>query len=258
MTVISRKVHNYNNPSSNNASDTESLNLGSTAASDSESLHSEPTTSRQVRLANVVLKADDVISSRAIALGKRKQRRYLNRSILQTLNEEEEDATGYVKLADKHKTPLTRLLEDETALHFWNDFIHKSEEEQEEFLKNSNSGHKKEVLENPKINTLYFRISSKIRRMLKIKRKLPIDLLQKIETDLLDFFTSSSTGEGVYILTPNSSFERLLLHGISQYHGLTSLSVVMDGTRSVEVYKTKSDWAPNDMSFCKFVEELRR
>ncbi|XP_018322634.1 R3H domain-containing protein 4 isoform X2 [Agrilus planipennis] len=224
MTVISRKVHNYNNPSSNNASDTESLNLGSTAASDSESLHSEPTTSRQVRLANVVLKADDVISSRAIALGKRKQRRYLNRSILQTLNEEEEDATGYVKLADKHKTPLTRLLEDETALHFWNDFIHKSEEEQEEFLKNSNSGHKKE----------------------------------KIETDLLDFFTSSSTGEGVYILTPNSSFERLLLHGISQYHGLTSLSVVMDGTRSVEVYKTKSDWAPNDMSFCKFVEELRR
>lgn len=73
-----------------------------------------------------------------------------------------------------------------------------------------------------KTSSPFARISAKIKRTLKIRRKLAKELLSGLEKDMINYFKDSP--DGVYVKEPSNSFERLLLHAIAQYHSLQSIS----------------------------------
>lgn len=139
--------------------------------------------------------------------------------VLQTLVEEDE-VEETPRLLEPYKGPFTRLLEDENALEFWNDFIEKSQDEQVVIMESLGQKHKKS--KDAKVVLPFARISAKIKRTLKIRNKLAIKLLAGIEKDMIDFFKNSP--DGVYVKDPSNSFERLLLHAIAQFHNLNSIS----------------------------------
>ncbi|KAF2884587.1 hypothetical protein ILUMI_21590 [Ignelater luminosus] len=256
MTVISRKQQNYDYPNSNNGSDTESLHLQSAPPSDTESVHSEPIEPLPIPLTCRAIRVPvyEEFGCLKRNSGKRKQRRFKNRSDLQTLSEEDEDDAHLVKLVDDYKGPFARLLENKSALQFWNEFTALPEEDQ---AKLTESVPKQAVPQNViKPDDPMLRISSKIKRAMKIKKHLPMELIEKIEEDLINYFTIDP--QGVFFSTPVTSFERLLLHAIAQYHNLRSISYFGDMIRNVEVYANKKLWAPMEVRFCDFVEKLRQ
>ncbi|VEN41845.1 unnamed protein product [Callosobruchus maculatus] len=261
MTVIKDKQsYNYPKPNSNVNSDTESLHLGSVSASDAESLHDEPIGQRRVhtifrppavRAANL----EEHIHIKRNC-GKKKLRRYENRCTLQTLNEEDEN-DGFIVIMESYKSPFSRLLEDKQALEYWNDFIDKPEEEQYRIIKNFNDQYHeneelKEKIDKPG------HISSRIRRIIKIRRNLSLEVVKMCEEDLITFF--KTTPNDVYIKHPPTSFDRLLLHGIAQYHRLKSISgLPQDGKpRSIEVYNTMDQWTPVECYITDFIKHLRK
>lgn len=68
----------------------------------------------------------------------------------------------------------------------------------------------------------FAKISAKIKRTLKMRKKLAKKLLSGLEKDMINFFKDFP--DGVYVKEPTNSFERLLLHAIAQYHSLQSIS----------------------------------
>lgn len=65
------------------------------------------------------------------------------------------------------------------------------------------------------------RLSATLRSLLK-KRSLPLGMVQYLEGELVTFF--SAMPRDIYVSPELSSFERMLLHSLSDYHSLTSLS----------------------------------
>ncbi|KAJ8923724.1 hypothetical protein NQ315_010305 [Exocentrus adspersus] len=256
MTVISGKQnYNYPKPNSGASSDTESLHLGS----DTESVHGESGAghSRVYRPPPVRVSHVEELVNIKKSSGKKKLRRYQNRCVLHTLNEEDENENVFVIMED-YKGPFARLLEDPDALEYWNTFIEKSEEEQTEIVKAFSEKFCKDNLENVEKSYKHGRLSARIRRTIKIKKNLSLETIKGFEDELIEFF--KATPQDIYIRFPPTSFDRLLLHAIAQYHMLKSLSVLVEdvGKRSVEVYNTNSDWTPADCFLTDFVKELRR
>ncbi|CAH0562521.1 unnamed protein product [Brassicogethes aeneus] len=253
MTVIKRVQPNYNYPNSNQASDTESLNLGSLPASDTESINNEPVTvprllqPQNIGISNIV----DLVHLKK-ASGKKKLRRYQNRCVLQTLNEDDENDNTIVM--EPYRSPFTRLLEDNSALAYWNNFIEKSEEEQNKIMKayTEKCNNNEEASEKP-----YGRISSKIRRTIKIRKNLSLEDVKSSEDDLISFFTN--TPNKVYIKHPPTSFDRLLLHAIAQYHKLQSISILNEeSARSIEIFTLNENWTPAECFLTNFIIQLRK
>lgn len=138
--------------------------------------------------------------------------------ILKTLYEEDEDASP--TLMESYEGPFTRLLENNNALEFWNTFVEKSEEEQSEILEILSKGSKQDTTECTKQERPFARISAKIKRTLKVRRELAKTLLTKHEFEVVEFFVMQP--ESIFVQEPSTSFERLLLHALAQYHALKS------------------------------------
>ncbi|KAG5889716.1 hypothetical protein JTB14_010190 [Gonioctena quinquepunctata] len=228
MTVIRGKKNiNYPAPNSAVASDTESLNLGSVSASDAESVDNEP--QNRIRLLRPrppkLSQVGELITIKRNS-GRKKLRRYQNGCILQTLDEEDEKE-NYVTIMESYKGPFTRLLEDPAAMECWNSFIEKSEEEQSEIVKafsdkycNHSAPDSKNDSETPGY------ISSRIRRTFRIRKNLSLEIIHDCEEDLIEFF--KATPDDIYIKYPPTSFDRLLIHAIAQYHRLKSISTFVE------------------------------
>lgn len=104
----------------------------------------------------------------------------------------------------------------------WQNFIEKSEIEQKEIIQkfsNSVQDHKCDNTGKEKPG----KISSRIKRTFKIRKNLSIEIVKCCEEDLISFF--QNTPSDIYIKHPPTSFDRLLLHGIAQYHRLHSISM---------------------------------
>ncbi|KAJ8986232.1 hypothetical protein NQ317_009938 [Molorchus minor] len=235
MTVIrDKQSYNYPKPNSTTASDTESLHLGSASASDTESLNDEPHSTngigvfrpRPAKLSHV----EEFINIKKSS-GKKKIRRYQDRCLLQTLNEEDE--TGMTILMEPYKGPFARLLEDMNALDFWNTFIEKSQEEQTLIIKE---------------------FSEKYSHA----QRAELKAVKDFEDDLIDFFKATPTE--IYVRYPPTSFDRLILHAIAQYHRLKAVSMLIEdmGKRAVEVHNIEDNWLPADCFLTDFIKELRR
>lgn len=126
---------------------------------------------------------------------------------------------------EPYKTPFTRLLEDSDAMDYWQEFIRKSEKEQNEIIQAfsiSVQDIKDEVTDKKRPG----KISSRIKRTFKIKKNLSLEYVKNSEEDLIAFF--NNTPCDIYIKDPPRSFDRLLLHGIAQYHKLLSISKLLE------------------------------
>lgn len=94
----------------------------------------------------------------------------------------------------------------------WDEFISSSEEHQRELLENVTK--RKQNSARPAINRAF--------RNLLRKKSFPLGMLHYLEQELISFFSAEPTK--TYISPALSSFERLLLHSLSDYHHLASLS----------------------------------
>ncbi|XP_060516236.1 uncharacterized protein LOC132695787 [Cylas formicarius] len=258
MTVIrGNKNYNFSKPcSSTTASDTESLHLDSASASDAES-YIEPNSSNRIYRPLSVRSGfeDDAVHLKK-ASGKKKLRRFENRCQLHTLSEDDEDNAMVVM--EYYKSPFARLLEDADAMKYWNMFVEKTEEEQENiinvFSKQCNKSGGTQILN--EIST--GKISTRFKRSLKIRKKLSIDAIKCCEDNLLMFFNSNTTGS--YIKSPNNSFERLLINAIAHYHGLEFKNIPPSGAgekRSVEIFNKNENWLPANCFLTDFIRQLR-
>lgn len=141
--------------------------------------------------------------------------------VLQTLNEEDEELD--LGILEDYRSPFTRLFEDEDAMACWHDFIEKSEEEQAKIMKAFSKRYcgclsNDDTFELGKPG----RISSRLRRTIKIRKNLSLEIVKVCEEDLITFF--KTTPSEVYEKVPPTSFDRLLIHAIAQYHQLKSTS----------------------------------
>lgn len=184
--------------------------------------------------------------------GRRKYRRYQNRVILMTLYEDEEDT---VTVYETTKTPLTRLIEDSKALEYWNEFIKKSEEEQNEIISSATNNKEKNISNNNCQDNQHpiTQLSSKIKRFLKIKRNLPLELVKSFEEEIVKFFNVTPFEK--FFKEVNKSCERLLTHAIAQFHSLKSLNYEMK--KQVLIINLKEDWEPSKYYLYEFIEKLR-
>ncbi|KAL3290212.1 hypothetical protein HHI36_023571 [Cryptolaemus montrouzieri] len=257
MTVISKTQKKCEFPNSNANSDTESLHLGSAATSDAESVHNEP--SQNIRLIRnrryipqpfIKFEENPVFHKHG---GKRKLRRYQNCTILQTLSEEENDEI--FDIFESIKSPLSKLFEDPVALECWNQFIDKSEEEQKQIIKDLDLKDKLHECESSKSDKPYLRISSKIRRTLKIRRNLSVETVKLFEDDVIGFFNHFPQDK--YVKYPDTSFERLLTHAVAQYHSLYSFSEWENEKRKVEIHNLKENWTPAECFLHELITKLR-
>lgn len=140
--------------------------------------------------------------------------------MLQTLSEDDEE-NDFIVVMEPYKTPFTRLLENKAAMECWQNFIEKSEKEQKEIIQNfSNSVQDGKYCNSEKEKP--GKISSRIKRTFKIRKNLSLEIVKFCEEDLINFF--QNTPSDIYVKHPPTSFDRLLLHGIAQYHRLHSIS----------------------------------
>lgn len=269
MTVIKDKQnYRYPRPGSTDGSDIDTLHLENVSDSDTENIDNERNTESnnnepipiRIRINRPkVIKASQVeeVTRLKNNSGKKKLRRYQNRCTLQTLSEEEENG-NMVVIMESHKGPFARLLDNKDALEYWQEFVEKSEEEQSELIRALTEKYHNETVVERCQSDSPGRISSRIRRTFKIKKNLSLEIVQVCEEDLIQFFKAKP--EDTYVKIPPTSFERLLIHAIAQYHKLQSVSVIVDdGTRkSVKVYNNNKNWSPATCYLADFIRKLRK
>jgi hypothetical protein len=229
--------------------------LGSASASDTESLNNEPFLRNQPFVPPIFKNSkseEQPILKRCS--GRKKLRRYQNRCLLQTLAEEHEEEEDVVIIMEPYQGPFTRLLRDSAALHFWNIFVDKCEEEQAQLIAAFTEKNTKEKTVEKEKRSI--KISPKMKRIFKLKNKLSLEQVKISEDDLIAFF--KITPNGIYEKSPPTFFERLLLHTIAQYHGLQSLGIVENEHRKIEVYNTIADWMPVEPLLIDFAAYWRK
>ncbi|XP_077971312.1 R3H domain-containing protein 4-like [Styela clava] len=227
-------------------------------------------------------------NSKAKGKGKRRQNRLENvRYLLSLWNKEDEDDDS-VMLDEPMETSFSKVVTDDESRKIWNEFSALSGEEQDEYLAFIGQSEKRrkewskiptDVLKpsgNPAFrndicdttvhledlnndesavaDACYRRIERRLRSALNNKH-IPIGMLEKLETDLTNFFLKWPSSKYTSVLS--SSYERLLMHALCQYLGLISQSITcMDGHRCTEVQtKTQSSFHPPTISLCKYISE---
>lgn len=245
MTVTKGRRPTYIFPKSNQTSGSESLHIA-TPMTDVDS--DTEATPRRFPLKNGTCTIFETICIDRKNVGRRKQRMLFNH--LRIVDEEVEDS-DYFQLMEDYKTPFARVLGDADALRQWNEFIELPEEEQQQFTEILP---KIQPIQSGKCDNLRPKLSSRIKRAIKIKKDLSLDMVQTTENGLVDYFLCSP--EGIFVSTPSTSFERLLLHAIANYHHLKSISIIEIEIRTVQVTCNEEVWKPLDISFCNFVKQL--
>ncbi|KAK3920458.1 R3H domain-containing protein 4 [Frankliniella fusca] len=160
-------------------------------------------------------------------LGKKKSRRYHDVNSLMTLVEEEEFGEVSINdLAPCHDTLFAQLLNDRSSMAKWNEFAESSDEAQQRFLNQfcekgqikRKKGTNGETLSG---EDAFQNIDVSLRTVLR-KSKVPLGLVSYMEENLTAFFLEHPLE--IFISENLTSFERLLLHAISQYNQLFSHS----------------------------------
>lgn len=173
-------------------------------------------------------------------MGKKQSRRHDNALLLETLVEESEVQEITLKDLMQNPSPgFSRLFEGDN-MEKWYDFMESSEEVQKKII--DHGPKKRSCSSDPAQDAAgkeFQRIKSGVRNLLK-RSHVPVGMLTFLETEIVNFFTKSP--QSVYISGILSSFERLLLHAISQYHQLCSFSRTDESSRTRHVHV----WNDND------------
>lgn len=192
-------------------------------------------------------------------LGKKKSRRYQDVNSLMTLVEEDEfGEVSITDLAPCQETQFAHLLSNNASMAVWNEFAESSEDAQQRFLSQCSnrvhSGRKQsrngELLSG---EDAFQNIDVSLRTVLR-KTKIPLGLLAYMEERLTAFFLEHPLE--IFVSENLSSFERLLLHAISQYHQLFSRSFDAVGDqqgRYVKVCNPHQDFRVPNLSLGDFL-----
>lgn len=207
------------------------------------------------------------------AKGCKHSRRMENLHYLMTLVENEE--FGELEISDFVEPTVSafaELLNEHEKMKVWNDFVNRTEEEQQRFLQDSTQKevHSEraetedmeksgwEVVEDKRaIHPTYTaqecfrRIDRGLRKLLK-KRHVPKGTLESLEKELTSFFRDSP--ESVFVSHVPNSFERCLLHAICQYLDLHSKSFDKGGTRQTQIENKQVTFSPPATPLTKYLE----
>ncbi|KAK2177486.1 hypothetical protein NP493_595g00029 [Ridgeia piscesae] len=226
------------------------------------------TTRKRGHQRSVTLCVDGVTGRRR--LGVRRSRRQDNLNHLLTLVEEDEDLSP--ELYEPGLSAFAELLLEEDKMNAWNEFISQSEEQQREFLlkvsKREPTVTEGEELDNqprPPVadrvglplcaEECFDRIDRNIRGFLR-KKHLPMGKLEHLEEEVVSFFTSCA--KDVFVCRIANSFERLLLHALSQYLDLLSHSYTdEDGTRHTLIENKNQEFHLPDLGLAQYLESFQ-
>lgn len=185
--------------------------------------------------------------------GARRMRRFEN-NVGSALNFDPEDICEDLSdMLPDTTTAFSQLFTEKDKMKVWNDFVHKSEEEQTKILRDcrvKKDADNDEVAtcsrnakdeSSPSSTEKRFRQIDKSCRFILIHKPTVWDKLNDIEDSLSNFF--KETPKGVFVHRSESGFERILIHAVSQYLLLKSISFNDEGgTRNTKVFNTHPDF----------------
>jgi len=216
----------------------------------------------------------------------RKRKRYENANLHSNPYFSLNDADIYREIdiydfVPKSLSPFSILLMDQNNMKIWNDFIRKSEDEQEIVLKELDDDDKPKnrfkkgyVEENQEddcktnddeqhqltpskslahsAKKCFNRINSCLKSVL--KRKIPLSLMESIEQELIVHFKDQPTS--IYQTCLDSSYARLLLHACAQYYDLNCRSFDSGSNRLSQVSNKWNHFEPSIVSLTDHLEKL--
>ncbi|XP_071487561.1 R3H domain-containing protein 4-like [Diadema antillarum] len=192
-----------------------------------------------------------------------------------------------------NQSAFEQLFLQQEQMEIWSEFMNRSEEEQDRFLREVEEGMfqvaKKasgrraavqdkngnpfseveppaekekptEVVDQRKDNPAHTpqecfkRISTRLQTMLR-RRHLPKGAVEGHEEELLEWFGDDPSS--VFISSLPSSFDRLLLHAVCQYLDLSSESFDCEGRRQTRVENNNEFFRPPSMLLSAYLDSLR-
>jgi len=132
------------------------------------------------------------------------------------------------------------------------EFVNVQITEQGDVVENNNSSlDKRQVHPSYSSEACFKHVDPNIKAMLK-KRHLPLGLLESVEQEMRTVFTESLFS--VYEPVMETSFGRMLVHAVTQYLGLESISFECDGIRSMTVVNKKQRFNPPALLLYQYLE----
>ncbi|WKX96783.1 hypothetical protein Q1695_012882 [Nippostrongylus brasiliensis] len=220
-------------------------------------------------------------------MGARKQRQYENARIVMSFADQDDICTDFTDLVPHTVTAFDRLFLDQESMQMWNDFVERDEEEQRQILDHAGavgsgcgwfvvSGKKPEscsvmspCLDGRKHHPAYcakacFNRMDRRNKRLLFEKRLPWDFINRLEEDLISFFsslspTTPSKDDAVYVGAFGSSFERAIGHAVAQFLMLKSKSVTVQGSgdRLTEFRNPRAFFIPPYSRLLTFLSSLR-
>ncbi|KAJ9583385.1 hypothetical protein L9F63_022251 [Diploptera punctata] len=252
------------------ASSEESLNIPDYSDDERSNSNNEamvlPVTRTSRRIRNRIPSVPMSFGSHKKRVGKKRSRRVENVNQLMTLMEDEE--LGELSIYDfvcHSNDVFQRLLEDNDSLEVWNNFVQSSEEIQtmitsvkgfHKYPKSLCSSNKSDMRLTG--DEAFMNIKTGLRNVLK-KNRVPLGMLEFLENQIVEFF--SNMPHGTYISSAClSSYERLLLHAVSQYHRLISNSFdcEKEHVRLVKVFNPYKLYKSPEILLGKYLEDRRK
>lgn len=210
-------------------------------------------------------------TARNVKLGSKKKRRHENTCFLLSLVDPEEVAElDFNNLVNNHSSVFASLLANPEKMKIWNDFLNLSEEEQQVVIRQKpvtrtpvvqvnrgstqtdDAGTERDAMATAEKS--FSRIDSHLKRTL-TKKGISRGALKHYEKELISFF--SDDPNAVMISNVPSSFNRLLVHGLCQFLGLTSTTVNHHGKRLMEIANKQKSFSVPSLLLSDFLEQFR-
>ncbi|GFY51888.1 r3H domain-containing protein 4 [Trichonephila inaurata madagascariensis] len=177
--------------------------------------------------------------------GKKKKRVDNCNYLLSLADPEEVQELSIQDFIPKTESVFTQLYTNRDKIEIWNDFINCTQDNEEWFKRNSGGNEIKNDADLRSKHPAYLttscfqRINNDIRSLLK-KKRVPLGALMYLEQELITFFVNRPTS--IYHCQLESSFQRLMIHALSQYMDLSSLSYNRNGNRWTRVKNKHQDF----------------
>ncbi|GFT27459.1 r3H domain-containing protein 4 [Nephila pilipes] len=196
----------------------------------------------------------------------KKKKRFDNFNYLLSLAEPEE--TQELSIQDfipETESVFSKMIMNRDNVEFWNEFINCTQDNEEWFERND-TGNESEIEQDADASNYdlrsnhpayigsacFQRISYKLRFMLKRKR-FPLGALMYLEQELVTFFVNRPTS--IYQCQIANGFERLMVHVLSQYMDLSSLSYNRNGSRWTRVKNKHQDFHKPSILLSSYLEK---
>ncbi|XP_071116891.1 R3H domain-containing protein 4-like [Haliotis cracherodii] len=192
----------------------------------------------------------------------------------QLLTLAEKDELGELQL-DNMFEPSTsafeKLFSEREKMKIWNDFVNRSEEEQETILHpvGSQTGITTSTVEklddsweeipdkraaHPAFTAeeCYRKVDRKLKDLLK-RRQLPMGMLENLEEEIVSFFKEWPSS--VFVARLASSYERMLIHALCQFLDLRSQSYDENGERRTQVENKHNTFLPPSPLLSQYLQK---